>query len=265
MSLPLQPRSSAALAAVLLVLVLPGPASPARADEAPVHAEPLSPVLLRLGDGRTLRLAGLEGALPEHEELRAAAMRALAGLVEGEALRLEPEEPPQDRLGRELVQAFRRSDGLWLQGRLLRWGHARVDPFTAPFENLQEFLLLEEAAREEAAGLWSHPAYRLRGSAPDELLPWIGSLQVFEGRVEAAGGGRGDLYLNFGEDWKSDTTARVSGRLRKRFEEAGLDLEGLAGRRVRLRGWLHDWNGPFLELHSPAQIEILESEPPPPG
>ncbi len=220
--------------------------------------EILAPTLLREADGRELRLAGLEAALPEHEAARAAALRALDGLVAGEELVFEPEAPAFDRLGRALVQAYRSRDRLWLQGRLLRWGHARVDPFTAPYESLQAFYMLEAEARAEGAGLWSHPAYRMRSSEPAELLPWIGSLQVFEGEVLEVGG-RSDVYLNFGEDWASDTTARIPRASRKRFEAAGIDPAALAGRRVRLRGWLQEWNGPFLELHSPAQLEILDS------
>lgn len=229
-----------------------------RAIEAAGPVEILAPTLLRLPDGSLLRLAGLEAALPEHEAARAAALRALSDLIEGEVLVFEPEVPTSDRLGRALVQAFRSRDRLWLQGRMLRWGLARVDPFTAPYESLQAFYALESEARAEGVGLWSHPAYRLRSSEPAALLPWIGSLQVFEGVVLEVGG-RSDIYLNFGEDWASDTTARIPRASRKRFEAAGIDPESLAGRRVRLRGWLQKWNGPFLELHSPAQMEILDS------
>ncbi len=219
--------------------------------------EVISPTLLRAEAGRTLRLAGIASALPEHEAPHAAAVRALSDLIEGQALLLRPDKPGRDRLGRELVQACRQNDGLCLQGRLLLWGHARVDPFTAPLETLQEFLALEAAAREGAAGLWSHPAYGLRSSDPVDLLPWIGSLQVFEGVVAAVGGGRGDIYLNFGEDWDSDTTARIARRHLRRFKAAGIEPDSLLGRRVRLRGWLQSWNGPFLELHSPGQVELL--------
>ncbi len=246
-------RWKAGLLTALLLLPL---ASGARSQ---VLVEAIvSPALLRLADGRLVRLSGIETALPEHEGARQAALRALDGLLIGEALLLKPDEPAQDRLGRDLVQAFREEDGLWLQGQLLRWGHARVDPFTADFDALGELYALEAIARSEGAGLWAHPAYRLRSSDPQTLLPWVGSLQVFEGQVAAVGEGGGNLYLNFGADWKSDTTARVLRGELKRFEAAGLDPKALAGKRLRLRGWIQDWNGPFLDLHSPGQVEVLD-------
>lgn len=238
------------LAALLCLL----PAFTARAEG---DVQVVSPTLLRLDDGRLVRLAGIEVALPEHEAARAAAQRALSGLLAGHSLLLQPEAPAQDRLGRDLVQGYRKADGLWLQGRLLRWGHARVDPFTAPFDQLATLYALEAEAREQGLGLWSHPAYRLRSVEPEALLPWQGSLQVVEGEVAAVGEGGGALYLNFGEDWKSDTTGRILRRDRKRFAAAGIDPATLTGKRVRLRGRIQDWNGPFIELHSPGQIELL--------
>lgn len=253
---PLPHRVLALILAAFLCL-LPVFAVRAESDVAVV-----SPVLLRMDGDRVVRLAGLEAALPEHEGARAAAERALANLLEGHAVLLQPEEPAQDRMGRDLVQAFRADDGLWLQGRLLRWGHARVDPFTAPFDRLAALYALEAEARAEGLGLWAHPAYRLRTTDPQALLAWEGSIQVIEGVVAAVGEGGGALYLNFGEDWKSDTTARVMRRDRKRFEAAGIDVASLAGQRVRLRGWVQSWNGPFIELHSPEQIELLGAELP---
>ncbi len=134
----------------------------------------------------------------------------------------------------------------------------RVDPFSASSARLLELYAEEELARREGKGLWGHPAYRLRSAEPEELLPWIGSVQVFEGKVMTAGKGRRDLYLNFGSDWQQDTTARIQRQHLSVFEEAGLTAETLSGARVRLRGWLQSWNGPFLDLSQPAQVELLE-------
>ncbi len=233
----------------------------------PALADPLRPAaveeasLIRLQDGRTLRLAGIEAPLLQHEEAAAAARRALADLLAGDALVLRPELPRRDRLGRLVAQAFRHSDGLWLQAFLVRQGLVRVDPFSATSSGLLELLSEEELARREGRGLWSHPAYRLRTASPQDLLPWIGSVQVLEGRIMSAGKGRRDLYLNFGGDWQSDTTARIRRQHVSRFEKAGLTAERLSGAKVRLRGWLQSWNGPFLDLSNPLQVEILEEAP----
>ncbi|GAB5469899.1 MAG: thermonuclease family protein [Rhodospirillales bacterium] len=247
------------LALLFLVSCL---ALPLRAEDVVEVAQVETPTVLALADGRRLRLAGLEGPLPQHEGLTAAGRRALIDLLEGDALLLPAEGQRLDRLDRALAQAFRQSDGLWLQAWLLRHGFARVDPFTAPPGRRLELYAAEAEARRTGKGIWSHRAYALRDSAPESLLPWIGSLQVLEGQVLKTGKGRGDLYLNFGEDRASDTTARIARRHLRVFAEAGFDRERLEGATLRLRGWIQSWNGPFVELHSPAQIELLaEAEP----
>jgi hypothetical protein len=76
------------------------------------------------------------------------------------------------------------------------------------------------------------------------------------------GEGRGRLYLNFAEDWRRDFTVSVERKHVRAFTEAGIDLKGLAGKRVRARGWLAWWNGPMIEATHPEQIEVLGDRPP---
>jgi len=210
-----------------------------------------------LADGRRLRLAGLAAAAPEDARARRAGRDALAALVSGKAVLLRADAEATDRLGRTAAQVYRASDGLWLQAVLLRAGHARVDPLSVPPPRLAELLTLEAEARRVGRGLWSHPAYALRTSEPAALLPWVGSLQIFEGEVAAVGRGGRDIYINFGEDWRQDTTVRIAREVLGRFERSGLVPGSLEGRRLRIRGWMQSWNGPFVELHDPGQLELL--------
>ncbi|MBC6404545.1 MAG: thermonuclease family protein [Rhodospirillales bacterium] len=214
--------------------------------------------------GDSLRLAGLAGPLPEHQALGTVGRRALEALLAGDGIRLEPPVPRRDRLGRALIEAYRLSDDLWLQAWLLRQGHARADPFSAAPRQLPALYALEAEARAAGKGLWQHPAYRLRSSDPAALLDWAGSLQIFEGVVAAVGTNRSGFYMNFGTDWKTDTTARIARHRIKRFRDSGIALEALAGKRVRLRGWIQTWNGPFVELHTAGQLEIIPPETVPP-
>jgi hypothetical protein len=34
----------------------------------------------------------------------------------------------------------------------------------------------------------------------------------------------------------------------------------LAGRLLRVRGWLREWNGPMIEATHPEQIELLDGK-----
>lgn len=73
----------------------------------------------------------------------------------------------------------------------------------------------------------------------------------------AVGEGRKWIYLNFAEDWRADFTISIARKTAKAFEAAGLDLHALAGKRVRVRGWVERRNGPMIEATYPEQIELL--------
>jgi hypothetical protein len=82
------------------------------------------------------------------------------------------------------------------------------------------------------------------------------------------GKGSGRVYLNFASDWRSDFTISIERKDVAAFVSAGLDPMALAGKRVRVRGWLAWRNGPMIEATHPEQIELLpggshgEAKPP---
>ena len=73
---------------------------------------------------------------------------------------------------------------------------------------------------------------------------------------DAAAVGR-RVYLNFGADYRSDFTAAVVPGARSLFAAEGIDPLGLAGRTVRVRGWVDVLNGPMIEVTHPEQIEVV--------
>ena len=99
------------------------------------------------------------------------------------------------------------------------------------------------------------PSFKVRAVAETEAL--IDTFQIVEGEVVDAAVVRGRAYLNFGADWREDFTVTVAPKDRRAFENAGLDLESLAGRIVRVRGWLDSYNGPQIVLTHPEQLEIV--------
>ena len=44
----------------------------------------------------------------------------------------------------------------------------------------------------------------------------------------------------------------------KLFRTARFDVKKLAGKRVRVRGWVELYNGPEMEIATPAAIETLD-------
>lgn len=180
---------------------------------------------------------------------------ALAGLAEGKTLSLSFGGRKIDRYGRLLAHLYT-EDGNWIQGELLKRGLARVYTFPDNRALAADMLALERDARAAKAGIWGDDFYALR--TPQSVAADIGTFQLVEGMVMDAASVRSRSYLNFGEDWKTDFTIVIAAPARKMFEAAGIDIISLAGRRVRVRGWVQSYNGPMISVSHPEQIEVLE-------
>jgi len=42
------------------------------------------------------------------------------------------------------------------------------------------------------------------------------------------------------------------------FRQSKFDVRTLAGKRIRVRGWVEFYNGPEITIPTPAAIEVLE-------
>lgn len=231
--------------------------------------------VLRVVDGETLLLDGggearLIGALapraydaaggPAEWPLAERAREGLERLVAGRSVRLAFAGRRTDRYGRLLVHVFAggEADRVWVQGELLKRGLARAYALDGSVHCLAELIAHEAVARAAAAGLWQEAAYALR-TADDvgALLRLAGTFQIVEGKVHAVSEVRGTTYVNFGEDWRQDFTVTLRSPARRGMPEAGLVPQDLAGRRIRVRGWIERRGGPMIEIHHPAAIEAL--------
>lgn len=213
---------------------------------------------LRLADGSVLRLAGI--IAPDHEiaaERRAAdeARAALQRLAVGVDLLAQPPAERRDRHDRRLLQV-RTGDGTWLQGELLQAGRVRVWTQPDAAEQAQQMLALERQAREQRKGIWALPYFAIL--TPETAAAALDRFQIVEVTVAQVGRVRGTVYLNAGSDWRSDFTARLEPAAVKLFGAAGQDPAALQGRKLRIRGWLRFYNGPFLDVTHPQQIEFVE-------
>jgi len=245
----------------LLLVVLGSTAAAESEDGSVTVVEVPSGNLLELDDGRLVRLAGIR--LPADVErdsqgltgqgLAAQARAALAGMVEGRAVRLEPASPAGDRHGRLVAQLWRH-DGLWLQGALLEQGLVQVQTRPGEVALAAEMAAREQAARRAAIGVWAHGLFGPR--SVHQVAPLVGSFQIVQGRVVRVAPTERYVYLNFGADWQRDFTLRVARSGERSFREAGIELEQLAGRDVEVRGYVLEAGGPLIELSHPEQIRI---------
>lgn len=227
---------------------------------------------LKLTDGREVRLLGVkapraplgwkgEDPWPFVAESKA----ALDRMVSGATVELRFDARREDRHRHVLAQVIIERDGtqIWLQEELVARGFARVYALADTRACVGALLAAEREAREARRGLWRSWAYRTQDAGdPKRLGRLTRTYQLVEGTVHAVGEGRKLLYLNFAEDWRNDFTVTIERKSLANFEAAGLDLEALPGKRIRVRGFIEWWNGPMIAATHPEQIEVLTPESP---
>ncbi|MHA6287446.1 thermonuclease family protein [Maricaulis sp. CAU 1757] len=209
--------------------------------------------------GLEVRLAALDA--PDRERAQIALSEYLS---ESTTLRLAYDGPRRDRYDRALAQVFLGDEptARWLQAELVSSGAARVLSHADNRLAVVDLLGLEAEARKRLAGLWGDARYRVRDTHPDGLAQDVGSVQLVEGRVISATRLRsGQMYLNFGTDYRTDFTISVAPEHEDAFDAAGLTPAALETRRVRVRGWLEMQNGPMIRIDHPERIEVLDEDP----
>jgi endonuclease YncB( thermonuclease family) len=219
-----------------------------------------------LDDGSEVRLAAIEvppletGAAPG-----AAAKAALDALIGGDDIVLRRADIATDRYGRLVAYAYAVRDGeeLFAQGELIASGFARVGDHVGSRPCALELLKSETAARAAKLGLWADSHYDvLDAETPTDVLARRGRFALVEGKVVSVRESGATIYVNFGRRWSEDFTVTVLKRNERNFTAAGLDLKGLAGRRVRVRGFIEARGGtgqsPWIEADYPEQIETAD-------
>jgi endonuclease YncB( thermonuclease family) len=212
------------------------------------------PGTLVLEDGRTVRLAGIEPWAGAGE--RQTATR-LESLLAGKPVLLKSLGRETDRYGRLVAHIFAgETSEVWVQAALLGEGLARVGRI-GDFPCAVKLLAHERAARAAKLGVWADPYYvMVKAEDPAEVLKARGRFVIVEGKVLSVRESGGTIYLNFGRRWSEDFTATVAKRNERVFTAAGLELKKLEARNVRIRGWVEERGGPWIEATRPEQIEV---------
>lgn len=208
---------------------------------------------LQLADGRVLRLAAIEA--PDNSR---AALQALTAGRSLRLARLTDADAARDRYGRLIAFAFAGDDTLTVEQRLLEQGAARVSARVGNRACAQTLLAAERAARAGRRGLWADPNFApLPADNRTRLEGKRGHFALVEGKVLSVRVSGGTIYMNFGRHWTRDFSVVIPRRLRAAFTAAGIEPERLAGRRVRVRGYIEQRRGPIIEAVAPEQIELI--------
>jgi endonuclease YncB( thermonuclease family) len=219
-----------------------------------------------LDDGSEVRLAAVEvPPLESGVAPGAAAKAALDALIGGDEVVLRRADIATDRYGRRVAYAYAVRDGeeLFAQGELIASGFARVGDHVGSRTCASELLKSENAARAAKLGLWADSHYDvLDAETAADVLARRGRFALVEGKVVSVRESGATIYVNFGRRWSEDFTVTVLKRNERNFTAAGLDLKGLTGRRIRVRGFIEARGGtgqsPWIEADYPEQIETAD-------
>jgi len=210
-------------------------------------------------DGRTFVLADGREILLAAVEVAGAGHVAVEKMLGGREVVLKRLGPDTDRHGRLPAHVFVAGDERSAQQALLAAGHARVSARVGDAACAAALLGAERAARSAGLGLWSEASYAPRQAGdPAAVLAERGRFTLVEGTVVSVRESGGTIYVNFGRRWSEDFTATVLRRNERTFTAAGVDLKKLAGRTVRVRGFVEERGGPWIEVTRPEQIEIAD-------
>ena len=222
-----------------------------------------------LQDGREIRLAAIEvplapaaGESGPQAEAGLAARAALESMLASQSVvELRQNAAGADRYGRTLAMVYVIRDGARqsVAHEMLARGFARVSAHVGDRPCAEELLAQERGARRAKLGLWSEPYYVIvAAESGAQLVAERGRFTMAEENVLSVRESAGTIYMNFGRRWSQALTVTISKRDERVFAAAGVEPKKLENRRVRVRGWVEERNGPRIEVTRPEQIEIAE-------
>jgi endonuclease YncB( thermonuclease family) len=216
-------------------------------------AEVIDGKSFRLGDGREIRLAGIEPVGATRAERSA----ALSAILADKDVSLRGGDDAPDRYGRQDAFVFLAGSPISVQGLLLAEGAALVSSEVADRDCAAALSAAEAEARSAKKGTWAGTAVIKNAESADDILTGIGRFVLVEGKVLSVRQAGAVTYLNFGRRWTRDFAATISRRNMTAVESAGIALKSLENRRIRVRGWVEARPGPRIEVTRAGQIEVL--------
>ncbi|HPD82866.1 MAG: thermonuclease family protein [Alphaproteobacteria bacterium] len=159
-----------------------------------------------------------------------------------------------NRMNHELGHIVTKKDDVWIQGLLLSHGLARVYTASNAPEMVDQMFKIEQMARQGEKGMWGAES-EFPLLAPDTASQAIGNLAIVEGTIRKTATVRNNIYLNFGDDWKTDFTVMLSPEVRKKLSHRNINALDMTNKSVRVRGFIREYNGPLIELEAPEHLE----------
>ena len=196
-----------------------------------------------------------------------ATRKHLESLVSGKAVDLAFAGRRLDRYGRQLAHVFltqpvvlnKTQSRHWVQGDLLARGLARAYTLPGNAACIDDLLTHENQARASQAGHWGSGVFQDRNAHdPRELARFRDTFQTIEGRIDHTAKVRGQQVFDFTPSGSYRFSVWIAPPAGTRRKSSAITPESIAGKRVRVRGWIELRRSPRLTIASIRHIEILD-------
>lgn len=128
--------------------------------------------------------------------------------------------------------------------------------YNTPKDYQEEFFSYETYARLQTRNIWHYitikDAVDLQTSTPHQIKPH--HFSIIEGEVAAVKHKKGYSLLNFSDDWHTDFTLKIYHNIFNSQTDAENHINLLTGKTIQVRGWMQNYNGPFIEVQHLGQI-----------
>lgn len=218
-------------------------------------------------DGDFVRLLDINTPEIHHdgtpsEPFAETAKKALAQLLPPQTeILLQFGDSRKDRYKRLLAHIYTAEGNNWVNGYMVKEGFAHVYSFPDNAFKAEELIPLETTARKAKKGIWSLPRWQVLDASqtiPDDK---IGQFSIVQGRVLHTAEVKGIIYLNFGEDWRTDFSVEIPHKYLKKFTDKNIDPASYYKRKkLNVRGRLKPVNGILVTVTHPEQLTILSEQ-----
>lgn len=218
---------------------------------------------LLLADHKELKLIGIEPPRPTPQEpdLDDDIKNEMGDWLKGKEILYAKALLERDRWGRIPAFVFLPLDQkqLSVNEALLGAGLARFEPSEEAQPCHKVFLEAEAGAREASIGLWSDPFYAVMGAGEQpDFSEKAGTFVIIEGQVTRVESNPFRTSLYFGPGRGRNFYVTIMRKNLKIIE--GLNLSGLTGSHLRVRGLLDLHYGAHIEITHPDDLEILSQK-----
>lgn len=225
-------------------------------DETAVVAKIYDGDTIKLADQRVVRFIGINTLELSHDArpAQALAVEAKQTLTEllpiGSKLGLVYDQERQDHYQRTLAHVYL-PNGQNLAAELIRRGYGFAIVVPPNTGQTVCYFTSEDEARKQARGIWSNPAYTPK--TIHSLTRGDTGFQYVSGAVTGIGQGKKNIWLDMGEGF----SVRIQRKSLQYFTH--MPLESLAGRQLRVRGWVSFYNDKLrMTIGHPAMMEIVD-------